>query len=107
VIDVDPRPLTDSLDSLLRSLQRGVRPAAGSAKAMGGVFGRWDEIVGEAVAARVRPVRLDGTRLVVEVSDPGWATQVRVLSEKLRERIRDVTGTDVETVEVRVATPRR
>jgi predicted nucleic acid-binding Zn ribbon protein len=70
---------------------------------MGGVFGRWGEIVGEQVAVHVQPIRLDGGRLVVEVSDPAWATQMRLLTDRVRQRIHDVTGTTVDTVEVRVA----
>ena len=80
---------------------------AGAAQAIGGVFGRWNEIVGEAVAAHVQPIRLDGRRLVVEVSDPAWATQMRLLADRVCQRVHDVTGTEVETVEVRVAGGRR
>jgi predicted nucleic acid-binding Zn ribbon protein len=98
-------PLGESLDGLVRSMQG--RGAAGAAQAMGGVFGRWTEIVGEAVAAHVQPVRLDGGRLVVEVSDPAWATQMRLLTDRVQERIHAVTGTAVETVEIRVGRPRR
>ena len=82
-------------------------PEAGAAQAIGGVFGRWTEIVGEAIAAHVQPIRLDGRRLVVEVSDPAWATQMRLLTDRVQQRIRDVTGTVVDTVEVRVASRRR
>jgi predicted nucleic acid-binding Zn ribbon protein len=100
-------PLGESLDGLVRSMQGGPRSAAGAAQAMGGVFGRWTEIVGEAVAAHVQPVRLDGRRLVVEVSDPAWATQMRLLTDRVQQRIHEVTGTAVETVEVRVGRRRR
>jgi predicted nucleic acid-binding Zn ribbon protein len=105
--DRDPLPLTESLDGVVRSMQGGVRHPPGAAQAMGGVFGRWEEIVGEHVAAHVRPVRLDATRLVVEVDEPAWATQVRLLGERMRQRITEVTGTDVSTLEVRVAGRRR
>jgi predicted nucleic acid-binding Zn ribbon protein len=103
----EPVPLTQSLDGVVRSLQ-GTRggPTSG-AKAVGGVFGQWVEIVGEHVAAHVTPVRLDRDRLVVEVADPAWATQVRLLSDRMRERVAEVTGTHVGTVEVRVAGARR
>ena len=37
-----------------------------TAAAMGGVFGRWEEAVGAAVALHVQPVKLDGTTLVVD-----------------------------------------
>jgi predicted nucleic acid-binding Zn ribbon protein len=105
--DGEPVPLAASLDGVLRSLQGGVRPRPGAAQAIGGVFGRWEEIVGEAVAAHVQPIRLDGTQLVVEVSDPAWATQLRLLGDRVCQRVHDVTGTRIETVEVRVAGGRR
>jgi predicted nucleic acid-binding Zn ribbon protein len=103
----DPVPLTESIDGVVCSLQGGVRRGAGEARAIGGVFGRWNEIVGDAVAAHVQPIRLDRGRLVVEVSDPAWATQMRLLTDRVRQRVRDVTGTAVDTVEVRVASARR
>ncbi len=74
---------------------------------MGGVFGQWAEIVGDTVAAHVQPIRLDGKRLVVEVSDPAWATQIRLLTDRVRQRVHDVTGTLVDTVEIRVSARRR
>jgi predicted nucleic acid-binding Zn ribbon protein len=103
----DPVPLAASLDGVVRSLQGGTPGGPGAARALGGVFGRWDEIVGDTVAAYVQPVRLDGGRLVVEVSDPAWATQIRLLADTVRQRISDVTGTVVDAVDVRVAGPRR
>jgi predicted nucleic acid-binding Zn ribbon protein len=103
----DPVPLAASLDGVVRSMQGGTPGGTGAAQAIGGVFGRWAEIVGEAVAAHVQPVRLDGGRLVVEVSDPAWATQIRLLADTVCQRINDVTGTVVHAVEVRVAGPRR
>ncbi len=99
----DPMSLGETLDGLVRSMQGGPRREVGAAQAMGGVFGRWTEIVGDAVAAHVQPVRLDGRRLVVEVSDPAWATQMRLLTDRVQQRIHEVTGTAVDTVEVRVA----
>jgi predicted nucleic acid-binding Zn ribbon protein len=70
---------------------------------MGGVFGRWEEAVGAAVATHVQPVKLDGSVLVVEVDDPAWATQIRFLEATLRERLREVAGASVERLEVRVS----
>ena len=72
-------------DSLQRRGAVAARPddrrtrAGADGRQMGGVFGRWDEAVGDAVAAHVQPVKLDGTTLVVEVDDPAWATQLRFL----------------------------
>ena len=45
---------------------------------MEAVFSRWDEIVGTALAAHLRPVRVDGRALVVTVDHPAWATQARM-----------------------------
>jgi predicted nucleic acid-binding Zn ribbon protein len=103
----EPVSLAASLDGVVRALHGGARPGAGAAQAMGGVFGRWSEIVGDAVAAHVHPVRLDGGRLVVEVSDPAWATQIRLLADTVCRRINDVTGTVIDVVDVRVAGSRR
>ena len=64
---------------------------------MGGVFGRWEEAVGVAVAAHVQPVRLDGTRLVVEVDDPAWATQLRFLEATMKSRLAEVAGARSDT----------
>ncbi|MCU1503599.1 MAG: hypothetical protein JWM12_2953 [Ilumatobacteraceae bacterium] len=99
-----PVPLSDSLAGVVRALRNEERTGnvgAGVA-AMGGVFGRWDDAVGAAVAAHVQPVKLDGTTLVVEVDDPAWATQLRFLEATLRERLAAVAGAVIEKVEVRV-----
>lgn len=101
----DPVPLGDSLAGVVRSL-RG--PQAGEqvqAAAMGGVFGRWEEAVGAAVAAHVQPLKLDGNTLTVEVDDPAWATQVKFLEATLRARLLEVAGARVEHLEIRVKRP--
>ena len=98
----EPVPVTDALDGLLRSLRGG----AGRAE-VGGVFGRWEEVVGGALAANVRPVRLERRVLLVEVDDPAWATQVRYLSSDLMARLAEVTGVAVDGIEVRVRRPHR
>ena len=103
--DDDPKTLAAGLEGLLRSL----RPAGGAAPrtaAMGGVFGRWEAAVGEAVARHVQPVRLDGSTLVVEVDQPAWATQLRFLESTLKRRLLEEAGAVVETIEVRVRRPR-
>jgi predicted nucleic acid-binding Zn ribbon protein len=99
--------VSDALDGVVRSLQGGRQRGTVSAAAVGGVFGRWVEIVGEAMAAQVRPVKLDRGRLLVEVREPAWATQVKLLGDQLRQKIADVTGVSVDTIDVRVAGSRR
>ena len=63
--------------------------------------------MGPAVAAHVRPVRLDGGTLVVEVDDPSWATQVSFLGDTLRSRLAEGADVVVDRLEVRVAGRRK
>ena len=99
-----PVALSDSLGAVVRSLRNDQSGAAGagSAAAIGGVFGRWEDAVGSAVAAHVQPVKLDGRTLVVEVDEPGWATQLRFLEGTLRAKLLEVAGAVVDKVEVRI-----
>ncbi len=95
--DVDPRAVGESLDRIARSL--GV-PAA---RALTGVFDGWEELVGPSVAARTRPLRIDGGALVIGVDDPAWATQLRWLEADLVARLAPVVGEGAVTrIEVRV-----
>lgn len=105
----DPVPIGDSLNNVVRSLRNETSdsvsssPASGqTAKQMGGIFGRWTEAVGDAVAAHVKPVKLDGAKLIVEVDDPAWATQLRFLETTLKQRLLEVAGAEIETIEARV-----
>ena len=105
--DDEPVRLGDSLHDVVRSLRPdAVAPSSGSnasASALGGVFGRWDEAVGEALAAHVQPVKLDGTTLVVQVDDPAWATQLKFLEGTLKQRLAEIAGATIERIDVRVA----
>lgn len=98
----EPVVLGQALDRVLRSMRGGARRDE-----IGGVFGGWDDAVGPAVAAHVRPVRLDRGILVVDVDDPAWATQVRLLSAQLIDRLADATGVRITRLEIRVQHPRR
>ena len=51
------------------------------------VMTAWPLVVGEAVAAHVRPRRLHDGELLVEVDAPVWATQLRYLEEDLLRRL--------------------
>src|SRR6056297_3631367 len=93
----DPVPISRSLDSIMKSLRGTDRIA------IGGVFGRWDDAVGPAVADHVRPVRLDNGVLTVEADEPAWATQVKFLTGTIITRLADVAGVQIERIDVRVA----
>lgn len=102
----DPQPLSSALESVMRSLDGGRRRGP-SAEAFGGLFGRWEEVVGADVARHVQPSRLENGQLVVTVDDPLWATQIRLLGDTIRARLDEVLGIAVTGVEVQVAHPGR
>jgi predicted nucleic acid-binding Zn ribbon protein len=102
----DPVPLSESLNGVVRSLRGPAATAAAGMAAMGGVFGRWNETVGEAVAQHVQPVKLDGGTLVVEVDDPAWATQLKFLEANVRQRLLESTGARIDNFDIRVRRPR-
>jgi predicted nucleic acid-binding Zn ribbon protein len=92
----EPLPISTALDAVVRSLRGPSR------EAVGGLFGRWVEAVGDQVAQHVKPVKLDERLLVVEVDDPAWATQVKFLTTMIIDRLQEVAGVTVERIDVRV-----
>ncbi len=67
------------------------------------VFERWAEVVGESMAARTRPVSIDGSSLVVMCDDPALTTHVRFLEPQLVSRLAELAGErHITRVEVRV-----
>ena len=95
---VAPTRVGDSLDRVLRHL--GVPSTVAGVEV---VFERWPEVVGEAMAARTRPLTIDGETLVVSCDEPALATHVRFLEPQLLSRLRELAGERrVTRVEVRV-----
>jgi len=80
------RPVGESLDAVMRGL------GAPEASGVHLVFDRWSEVVGEALAARTRPLRIDGGRLVLSVDEPAIATHVRFLQGELLARLETLLG---------------
>lgn len=74
---------------------------------VGGVFGKWDDAVGDQIAAHVRPIKLDHATLLVEADTATWATQVKLLADTIIERLREEARVQIDRVEVRVASNRR
>jgi predicted nucleic acid-binding Zn ribbon protein len=89
--------VSDALGAVSKRLG-GPRPDV-----LNAIFGRWPAIVGDAMAAHVRPIRLQGQTLVVACDHPAWATQVRHLAPEILDRVRDACGDSApEGIEVRV-----
>jgi len=57
-----------------------------------GVFGRWPALVGEEVAAHSTPESFVDGHLVVRASSTAWATQLRLLTPQLVERLGEELG---------------
>jgi predicted nucleic acid-binding Zn ribbon protein len=80
------------------------RLGMGSARVVGTVFTRWEELVGPAMAAHVRPMRIDGATLICSADHQAWATQAKHLSAQILERLRAETpdAQGLDRLEVRV-----
>jgi predicted nucleic acid-binding Zn ribbon protein len=62
--------------------------------AVGGVMGRWPQIVGEKLADHCAPQRYDEDErvLIVQCESPVWATEVRRLAPSLVARLNEDLG---------------
>ena len=87
-----PQPVGRSLDAVMR----GLGAPEGSGVHL--VFDRWAEVVGEGLAARTRPLKIEGTRLVLAVDEPAIATHVRFLQAELLARFDELLGVGRVTV---------
>jgi predicted nucleic acid-binding Zn ribbon protein len=94
----DPQPLGAAIEGLLDD--QGWRTAA----AVGSVFGRWEQIVGGALAAHTRPGGFTDGELLVIADSTAWATQVRLLRTQLIRRLNAELG-DGTVTGVRVRGP--
>ena len=99
--DDDVISLSASLDAVVRSL-RGPSRAE-----VGGIFGRWEEAVGEYVARHARPSRFEDGTLAIDVDEPAWVTEIEFRTEEITQRLKEVAQVDVHTIDVRVARRRR
>lgn len=80
------------------------RLGLGRPDVVGVVFAHWEEVVGAAMAAHVRPVRIESGTLLVVADHPAWATQTRQLGPDIVARIAERCGggDGPSRVEVRV-----
>lgn len=60
--------------------------------AVGGVFGRWHEIVGADLAAHTKPETFADGEVLVVADSTAWATQVRLLASTLVRRLNEELG---------------
>jgi predicted nucleic acid-binding Zn ribbon protein len=74
--------------------------------AIGGVFGRWAQIVGTDLAAHTRPETFEEGEVIVSADSTAWATQVRLLAPTLVRRLNEELG-DGMVRRVKVRGPQR
>jgi predicted nucleic acid-binding Zn ribbon protein len=82
----DPMPFGRAIRDLLaaRGWEQSVE--------VGGVFGRWREIVGPELATHTTPETFEDGELVVAADSTAWATQVRLLASTLVRRLNEELG---------------
>lgn len=71
---------------------------------VGGVIGRWREVVGDQIADHCTPETFEDGLLVVRADSSTWAANLRLLTPQLLARLAAEVGPDVVT-EVRVLGP--
>ncbi|OII60760.1 hypothetical protein BJP40_07750 [Streptomyces sp. CC53] len=95
----DPLPLGAAINRLIT--ERGWEAPA----AVGGVMGRWPQIVGDDLAKHCVPVRYDDDPdvrvLTIQCDSTAWATQLRLLAPTLVARLnQDLGHGTVRTIKV-------
>ena len=89
--DRDPQPLSRAVDRLVA--ERGWQ----TEQAVGGVEGRWSQIVGGELAEHCLPERFDDGVLTVRADSTAWATQVRMLAGTVLARLNTDLGAGTVT----------
>lgn len=82
----DPQLLGPAVDKLLA--ERGWSAPV----SMGGVVGRWREIVGDQLAEHCVVETFDDSVLVLRADSTAWATQLRLLQPQLERRLAEEVG---------------
>jgi predicted nucleic acid-binding Zn ribbon protein len=94
----DPQLLGDTLARL--AAERGWSTEL----SVGGVMGRWREVVGDQVADHCTPESFEAGLLLVRTDSSAWAANLRLLVPQLLARLEQEVGPDVVR-EVRVVGP--
>lgn len=85
----EPMSLGESISGLVA--ERGWQTDV----AVNAVLARWNEIVGDEVAAHVTPVGFDQGILTLQADSTAWATQVRLLAPEFLKRLAAEVGDGV------------
>jgi predicted nucleic acid-binding Zn ribbon protein len=94
-------------------LLRGLKIGGDSVSAEDLARAAWPQAVGPRIARHTRAVALretagQGQRLIVEVEDAVWKSQLEAMSAQILPRLREIAGREnVRSVEFRLGLPRR
>ncbi len=58
------------------------------------LLGAWSEVVGEGVAERTQPVRIENRVLLLKVTNSVWMQQLQFMKELIIKKLHDKTGID-------------
>jgi len=83
----DPQLLSSAIPRMIEDRGWSI-PAA-----VGGVMGRWPDIVGGHIAAHCTPVEFNDGILTVRTDSPAWATELRMLAPQLLAKLNAELGT--------------
>jgi predicted nucleic acid-binding Zn ribbon protein len=85
----DPQPLGRLVDSLVTDQDWSQHTKVGS------VFGRWNALVGDDIAAHCAPRSLTEGVLLIEAESTAWATQLTLMAPTILAKLRASVGGDV------------
>jgi hypothetical protein len=88
----------EQLGSVLFSLKRGT-PKHGD-WVIACLCGAWTRILGDRLAAACRPVRLENSKLFIEVLESNWVEAVKSIKPELMEKLRVATAGEVKSIAV-------
>lgn len=94
---VDPTRIDRSVERILRSI------GGPGTDVLTRVFGSWNEVAGDDLAAMAQPESLTDGCLTVSVEDPAWVSEVRFRRQAMLERLASQLGPGaVTTIDVRI-----
>lgn len=94
----DPSPLGEEMSRIF------ARMGWTESLEVASVTARWRELVGDAVADHCEPLGFEAGVLTVQASSTAWATQIRLMSGTVTQRLNEAVGRAVVT-EMRVLGP--
>ena len=60
-----------------------------------GVWNIWAEVVGDVLARKAEPLRIDGGKLFIRVTHSTWMQELQFLKEEIRQRLNQRLGGDL------------